>query len=74
MLHEPDDGDWLLWRRTYNAFGYSPLSQINTDNVDELRVAWTWSLAPGKNEFTPLVHEGSCSCTATATTCKHSMP
>ena len=58
MLHEPDDGDWLLWRRTYDASGYSPLNQINTGNVEELRFAWTWSLAPGPNEFTPLVHDG----------------
>ena len=47
MLYDPDDGDWLLWRRTYDASGYSPLTQINTGNVEELRVAWTWSVAPG---------------------------
>ena len=58
MLRDPGDADWLLWRRTYDAFGYSPLSQINASNIDELRVAWTWSLSPGPNESTPLIHDG----------------
>ena len=58
MLLEPADGEWLLWRRTYDAFGYSPLKQINTTNIDDLRVAWTWSLAPGPNESTPIIHDG----------------
>ena len=58
MLTEPADGEWLLWRRTYDAFGYSPLKRINTSNVSELRPAWTWSLPPGPNEATPLVHDG----------------
>ena len=58
MLTEPPDGDWLLWRRTYDAYGYSPLDQINVDNVSDLRVAWTWSLPPGPNESTPIVHDG----------------
>jgi alcohol dehydrogenase (cytochrome c) len=25
MLREPPPGDWLLWRRTYNDQGFSPL-------------------------------------------------
>tara|TARA_B100000809_G_scaffold101171_1_gene99739 strand:+ start:6664 stop:8796 length:2133 start_codon:yes stop_codon:yes gene_type:complete len=58
MLTEPADEDWLLWRRTYDAYGYSPLDQINTENVSDLRVAWTWSLPPGPNESTPIVHDG----------------
>jgi alcohol dehydrogenase (cytochrome c) len=58
MLKSPDDGDWLMWRRTYNGWGYSPLDQINKDNVKDLQVAWTWSLTPGATETTPLVHDG----------------
>ena len=58
MLTDPADSEWLLWRRTYDAFGYSPLTQINTSNVEQLRVAWTWSLSPGPNESTPLIHDG----------------
>jgi len=58
MLKHADPGDWLLWRRTYDAAGYSPLDQISTANVDDLRVAWSWSLPPGPNESTPIVHDG----------------
>src|SRR6266436_3029521 len=28
MLRNPDPGDWLMWRRTLNSWGYSPLNQI----------------------------------------------
>src|SRR5215475_5690018 len=33
MLENPGQDEWLNWRRTQNAWGYSPLSQINRDNV-----------------------------------------
>ena len=52
------DEEWLTWRRTYDALGFSPLTQINRTNVRNLRVAWSWSLPNGPNESTPLVHDG----------------
>ncbi len=58
MLNRVADGDWLLWRRTYDAFGFSPLKKINKTNVNDLRVAWTWSLPNGPNQSTPIVHDG----------------
>ena len=58
MLKRPDDGDWLLWRRTYDASGYSPLDRIDRSNVGRLRVAWSWALPPGPNESTPIAHDG----------------
>ncbi len=59
MLRNPPPGDWLMWRRTYDGWGYSPLDQINRDNVKDLRVAWTWGMnSTGYTEFTPLVHDG----------------
>jgi alcohol dehydrogenase (cytochrome c) len=57
-LQNPAPGEWLTWRRTYDDQGYSPLKQINKTNVGQLRSAWTWSLFPGANEATPLVHDG----------------
>ena len=33
MLEKPDPGDWINWRRTYDGTGYSPLTQINRQNV-----------------------------------------
>jgi len=57
LLHPPDE-DWLMWRRTYDHWGYSPLSQINASNVGSLRLAWAWTMEEGKQETTPLVHDG----------------
>ncbi len=59
MLDNPPDGDWLIWRRTYNDHGFSPLKQINKKNVHDLRVSWAWSLPNGPNEATPLEHDGA---------------
>jgi alcohol dehydrogenase (cytochrome c) len=58
MLTRVPDGDWLAWRRTYDASGFSPLKKINKTNINDLRVAWTWSLPNGPNESTPVVHDG----------------
>lgn len=57
-LMNPSAGDWLTWRRTYDDLGFSPLKQIDRNNVGDLRVAWAWSLPNGPNEATPLVHDG----------------
>jgi alcohol dehydrogenase (cytochrome c) len=58
MLQHPADGDWLLWRRTYQSISFSPLKQIGTTNVHDLGVAWTLTLPVSANEITPLVHDG----------------
>ena len=58
MLREPAPSDWLSWRRTLDGQGHSPLDQIDTENVDQLRLAWSWSLGPGSQQTTPLVHDG----------------
>jgi alcohol dehydrogenase (cytochrome c) len=57
-IANPADGDWLMWRRTQSNWGYSPLTQINADNVSSLRLEWAWTLDPGRQEATPLVHDG----------------
>ena len=51
------DGEWLTWRRTYDAYGFSPLKQINKANVGDLRLAWSWSLPAGQNATTPIVNK-----------------
>jgi len=59
MLRNPAPGDWLNWRRTDNAWGYSPLDQINRQNVSQLQLAWSWAMDDtGANEATPLVYDG----------------
>lgn len=58
MLAKPDPADWLSWRRTLDGWGYSPLNQINRNNVGNLRLVWTRGMADGTQEGTPLVHDG----------------
>ncbi len=58
MLQNPEAGDWLMFRRTANAWGYSPLEQVNRDNVSRLALAWSRPLGPGIQEGTPLVYRG----------------
>ena len=58
MLRDPDPADWLMYRRTYDGWGHSPLAQINRDNVPELRLAWVWAMEDGTNQPTPLVYDG----------------
>jgi alcohol dehydrogenase (cytochrome c) len=57
-LRNPAPGDWPNWRRTDNAWGYSPLNQINGQNVPQLQLAWSWAMEAGAQETTPLVYDG----------------
>ena len=58
LLAAPPDADWLSWRRTQDAQGYSPLKQITRANVGQLRLAWALTMHEGSNQGTPLVHDG----------------
>jgi len=58
-LKDPEDGDWLMIRRTYDGWGYSPLAQITPKNVPRLQPVWV--LATGVNnghEASPIVNDG----------------
>ena len=58
MLLNPEPGDWLMYSRTYDNQRYSPLDQINRENVDRLELVWTREMYPGPQENIPLVYEG----------------
>jgi PQQ-dependent dehydrogenase (methanol/ethanol family) len=58
MLRNPPPGDWLIWRRTYDDQGFSPLKAIDKSNVSNMRLVWSWSLPGGPDESTPLIHDG----------------
>jgi PQQ-dependent dehydrogenase (methanol/ethanol family) len=53
-------GEWLSYGRDYAETHYSPLSQINAENVRQLVPAWTWDIPkPGSRlEATPIVADG----------------
>ena len=57
-LQDPSPDEWLMWRRTLNGWGYSPLDQIDRDNVAGLRMVWSRGLGPGLQQGTPLVRNG----------------
>ena len=58
MLQNPAPGDWLMWRRTLNGWGYSPLDEIDRGNVHELRLVWTRALSEGSQQGTPIAYGG----------------
>ncbi len=58
-LENPEDDEWLMLRRTYNGWGYSPLDEINTDNVGRLRPVWSFSTGEVRgHEAPPIVNDG----------------
>ncbi len=58
-LENPEPRNWLMFRRTYDANGYSPLDQINAKNVKRLAPAWTFAtgLREG-HQSPPIVNDG----------------
>src|SRR5690606_15781483 len=58
VLERPDPADWLMYSRTYDAQRFSPLDQIDRDNVGDLDRVWTKPLPPGTIEIIPLVYKG----------------
>ncbi|MEX0903925.1 MAG: PQQ-binding-like beta-propeller repeat protein [Pseudohongiellaceae bacterium] len=58
LLRDPPPEDWLMWRRSYDVSGHSPLEQINRGNVGDLGLAFSVPLGEGGNMTTPLVHDG----------------
>src|SRR5258708_21652924 len=58
-LENPEPGNWMLYRRTYDGQGYSPLDQINTTNVKSMTPVWTFSTGVVEgHEAPPIVNNG----------------
>jgi len=58
-LEHPDAGDWLIYRRTYDGSGFSPLEQITSSSVSHLTLAWSMSTdLLGAHETTAIVNHG----------------
>ena len=58
-LRDPADEDWLMIRRTYDGWGHSPLDEITTENVDQLRPVWVFGTGETSgHEAPPLVNDG----------------
>ena len=58
-LRDTEDSDWLMIRRNWAGWGYSPLAQITPANVTRLQPAWVFSTgANNGHESAPLVNNG----------------
>jgi len=61
LADESNGADWLSYSGGYKSQRFSPLSQINPANVDQLKVLWAYQMQPpslggaGLQETTPLV-------------------
>ncbi len=58
MLEDPDPADWLHWRRTLDAWGYSPLNEINQENAHRLQLTWSRTMRSAGRLGSPIVHDG----------------
>jgi alcohol dehydrogenase (cytochrome c) len=52
-LKTPPDSEWPMIRRTYDGWGYSPLSQIDTNTVKRLEPAWIFSTSVASGHQAP---------------------
>ena len=58
-LKNPDAADWLMVRRTWDGWGFSPLDQITPANITRLQPAWVVSTGvTNGHEAPPIVNNG----------------
>ena len=58
-LAKPADADWLMYRRNYQGWSHSPLTQVTPSNVKGLQLQWSWAMNDGgASQVTPIVHDG----------------
>ena len=57
-LRNPGPADWLMVRRNYQGWSYSPLTQINGGNVEEPPLAWVWAMTTAAPISPSLAHNG----------------
>jgi quinohemoprotein ethanol dehydrogenase len=57
---DSEPGNWMSYGRTYDEQRFSPLKQINSDNVSKLQLAWHYDLdaAHRVQETTPIIVDG----------------
>src|SRR5881397_706415 len=52
-LLNPEPHNWLMYRGTFNGWGYSPLEQITPANVKKLVPVWTFSTGVNEGHQSP---------------------
>ncbi len=54
-LHNPEPENWLMVRGNYYGWMYSPLDQINVNNVKKLKPVWAFSTGVDSGHEAPLL-------------------
>ena len=58
-LMNPEPENWLMYRASFNGWGFSPLKQINRQNVKKLVPVWSFSTGVTEgHESPPIVNDG----------------
>ena len=59
ILRDDSDGvNWAAFGRTFGEHHFSPLTEISSDNVERLGLAWSLDLGPGNPLSGPLAVDG----------------
>ena len=59
LLDSSDGHDWPGYGRTYGEQHYSPLTQINAEDIDRLGLVWSMDLGPENSASQPIAVDGS---------------
>jgi glucose dehydrogenase len=52
---DKEPGNWLTYSRNYQGQRFSPLTEITTANVNNLKVKWAAQFPDSQNEVSPIV-------------------
>ena len=55
---DKEPGNWLTYSRDLQGHRFSPLAEINTENVSRLKVKWAFQFPDPGNEASPIVIDG----------------
>lgn len=52
---DKEPGNWLSYSRSFTGQRHSPLTQITSANVRNLKVKWAYQLSTANNQTSPIV-------------------
>ena len=55
---DKEPGNWLTYSRDLQGQRFSPLTEINTENVSRLKVQWAFQFPDPGNEVSPIAIDG----------------
>ena|SRR5438874_9158660 len=52
---DKEPGNWLTYSRDLQGHRFSPLTEINTQNVSQIKVKWAFQFPDDRTEVSPIV-------------------